>query len=64
MIVNRIVVLLLGVGAMLMVMDREVKVYKYVLDYGWAILGAAFGPQMILALTWRRASYAGCSQGC
>lgn len=63
MLVNRAVVLLLGVGAALMVMDQEVKVYDYVLTYGWAILGAAFGPQMILLLLWKRASYAGCVLG-
>ena len=34
-----------------------------VLTYGWAILGAAFGPQLILLLLWRRASYAGCLAG-
>lgn len=63
MVVNRVVVLLLGVGAVLLVIDQEVKVYDYVLTYGWAILGAAFGPQMILLLLWRRASYAGCVLG-
>ncbi|MCH7925489.1 MAG: hypothetical protein IIC51_08145, partial [Planctomycetes bacterium] len=59
----RIVVIALGVGAVLLVINKEVKVYDYVLSYGWAILGAAFGPQMILALLWRRASYAGCLAG-
>ena len=63
MFVNRAVVLVLGVGAILLVIDKEVRVYTYVLDYGWAILGASFGPQMILALLWRRASYAGCLAG-
>lgn len=63
MLVNRLVVLLLGIGAMLLVIDQDVKVYDYVLTYGWAILGAAFGPQMILALMWKRASYAGCLAG-
>ncbi len=63
MVVNRAVVLVLGVGAALMVMNQEVKVYTYVLTYGWAILGAAFGPQMILLLFWKRASYAGCLLG-
>ncbi|MGD2108563.1 MAG: sodium/proline symporter, partial [Phycisphaerae bacterium] len=63
MIVNRLVVLALGVAATLMVIDQKVKVYEYVLTYGWAILGASFGPQMILALLWKRASYAGCICG-
>ncbi len=63
MLVNRLTVLALGVGAVLLVIDKEVKVYSYVLTYGWAILGAAFGPQLILMLLWRRASYAGCFAG-
>ncbi len=63
LLVNRITVLVLGVAAVLMVIDREVRVYEYVLTYGWAILGAAFGPQVILLLLWKRASYAGCLVG-
>lgn len=63
LMLNRIVVFGLGAFAILLVIDAEVEVYKYVLTYGWAILGAAFGPQMILALLWRRASYAGCVAG-
>ena len=61
--VNRMTVLILGVAAVLMVYDRQVRVYQYVLTYGWAILGAAFGPQVILVLFWKRASYAGCFSG-
>jgi len=63
MVVNRLVVFALGVTAVLLVIDQDVQVYKYVLTYGWAILGASFGPQLILALLWRRASYAGCLSG-
>jgi sodium/proline symporter len=63
MLVNRLVVFGLGVGAVLLVIDESVNVYEYVLTYGWAILGASFGPQMILILLWRRASYAGCLAG-
>ncbi len=62
-LVNRITVLALGVAAVFMVYDKEVRVYEYVLTYGWAILGAAFGPQVILLLFWKRASYAGCFAG-
>jgi len=50
-------------GSVLLVIDKEVKVYEYVLKYGWAMLGAAFGPQVILAVLWKRASYAGCLFG-
>jgi len=61
--VNRLAVVALGIGAMLLVIDQQVNVYQYVLTYGWAVLGAAFGPQLILVLLWRRASYAGCLAG-
>ncbi len=61
--VNRLFVLGLGIVAVLMVLDNRVQVYKYVLTYGWAILGASFGPQVILLLLWKRASYSGCVVG-
>jgi sodium/proline symporter len=63
MLVNRIVVFGLGVGAVVLVFQKKVEVYDYVLTHGWAMLGASFGPQVILALLWRRASYAGCFAG-
>ena len=63
LLINRLVMVGLGVGAVLLVINQRIEVYKYVLDYGWAILGASFGPQLILLLTWRRASYAGCVAG-
>ncbi len=52
MLVNRITVFLLGAGAIGLVINKDVSVYKYVLTYGWAVLGAAFGPQLILMLFW------------
>ncbi|MFQ5423675.1 MAG: sodium/proline symporter [Phycisphaerae bacterium] len=63
LMINRLVVLGIGLGAMVLVMDEDVNVYNYVLSYGWAIMGAAFGPQVILILLWKRASYAGCLAG-
>ena len=64
MVINRLVIVALGAGAAVMVViDQEIKVYSYVLSYGWAVLGASFGPQLILLLTWKRASYAGCVAG-
>ncbi len=63
LLINRVVMVGLGVGAVLLVIDERIEIYKYVLDYGWAILGASFGPQLILLLTWKRASYAGCVAG-
>ena len=63
MLVNRLVVLGLGIGAVLLVIWGSKDIYEFVLDYGWAILGASFGPQLILVLLWKRASYAGCIAG-
>lgn len=62
-VLNKATVLLLGLLAVLLVIDRDVRVYQYVLRYGWAILGASFGPQLIIALLWDRASRAGCLAG-
>jgi len=61
--INRATVLVLGVGAALLVVDQDVRIYTFVLTYGWALLGAAFGPQLILLALWRRATYAGCLGG-
>ncbi|MCG8408392.1 MAG: sodium/proline symporter [Phycisphaerales bacterium] len=63
LLINRAVVLVLGIGAILLVIDEKVSVYDYVLNYAWAMLGASFGPQLILLLLWNRASYAGCISG-
>ncbi len=63
MFVNRLVVLALGLGATALAIKNPLNVYDYVLTYGWAIMGAAFGPQLILTLMWKRASYAGCLTG-
>lgn len=64
-LINRAMVLVLGLIAMLLVIDpdQKIKVFEYVLTYGWAVLGAAFGPQIILLVLWRRASYVGCVLG-
>jgi len=60
---NRSAVFALGVGAGALVIDQDVKIYTYVLTYGWAILGASFGPQVALALLWRGSTHAGCVAG-
>ena len=62
-LVNQLVVVILGASAVLMVINQKVQVYQYVLKYGWAMLGASFGPQVILATMWKRASRAGCFAG-
>ena len=63
LLINRLVVLGLGLIAVGLVIDKDIQVYRYVLTYGWAILGASFGPQIVLLLLWKRASYAGCVAG-
>ena len=63
LLINRLTVLILGIAAVLMVINKDIRVYDYVLTYGWAVLGASFGPQVILALFWKRASGAGCFLG-
>ena len=61
--INRLTVLVLGIAAVLIVLDPGVQVFTFVLDYGWAVLGASFGPQVLLALFWKRASRAGAIAG-
>ncbi|MEZ5525614.1 MAG: sodium/proline symporter [Pseudomonadales bacterium] len=51
--INRLAVLLVGVVATLIAMGEVRVVFDFVL-YAWAGLGAAFGPAMILKLTWKR----------
>ena len=61
--INRLTVLVLGIAAMLLVLDPGIQVFTFVLSYGWAVLGAAFGPQVLLALFWKRASRVGAIGG-
>jgi sodium/proline symporter len=62
-LVHRVCVLGVGFVAVLLVIDEQVQIYTYVLTYGWAILGAGFGPQILLALFWRGATGWGCVAG-
>lgn len=61
--IHRLCVLGVGAIAVLLVIDEKVQIYSFVLTYGWAILGAGFGPQIFLALFWPSASGAGCVAG-
>ena len=63
MLVNRLTVLVLGIGAIGLVLDPDLQVFSFVLTYGWAILGAGFGPQILLALYWQGATRAGAIAG-
>ncbi len=62
-LINRLTVFVLGLGAIGLVIDPDIKVFSFVLTYGWAVLGAAFGPQMLLALFWKRATRGGAIAG-
>jgi len=61
-LIGRICVLLVGVTAALMAGDPNAKVLGLVSN-AWAGFGAAFGPMIILALTWRKMSGAGALAG-
>jgi len=63
MLLNRITVLALGLGAALSVIREDVNIFEYVLNYGWAMLGASFAPQVALLVLWPRATYAGSLAG-
>ena len=54
MIVDRIAVVGLGLVALLIAVGEVRSVFTFVLDYGWAGLGAGFGPALIMSLFWRR----------
>ncbi|MCH2138121.1 MAG: hypothetical protein MK074_03620 [Phycisphaerales bacterium] len=61
--VHRLSVVGVAIVAVGLVIDEHVEVYTYVLTYGWAILGAGFGPQVLLAVFWKRATGWGCVAG-
>lgn len=52
LIINRVAVLLIGVTGTAIAMGEVRAVFDFVL-YAWAGLGAAFGPALILTLTWQ-----------
>jgi SSS family solute:Na+ symporter len=53
-ILDRTAVLLVGTVATSIAATEARSVFSFVLDYGWAGLGAGFGPALILLLFWRR----------
>ena len=60
---SRICVLVLGVIAGMMALPGKKEIYSFVLDYGWAFMGAAFGPVIILSLLWSGITRWGASAG-
>lgn len=63
MLINRLTIFGLGLGGMALVIGGQVEIFDYVLKFAWAILGASFGPQVLLALLWRRSTWAGAVAG-
>lgn len=61
-LVGRISVLLVGVVAAIIAWDPTSKILDLV-SHAWAGFGAAFGPLIVLALTWRRMTGAGAVAG-
>lgn len=61
-LVGRLSVLLVGIVAVVIAWDPGSKVLGLV-SHAWAGFGAAFGPLIILALTWRRMTGAGAVAG-
>ena len=54
MILDRMAVLLMGAAATVIAMAEVRTVFTFVLDYGWAGLGAGFGPALLFCLFWKR----------
>src|SRR3546814_9222339 len=60
--VGRICVILVGLLAAILARDPNSEVLSLV-SHAWAGFGAAFGPLVVLSLTWRRMSGAGAVAG-
>src|SRR5699024_4359529 len=60
--IGRISVILVGVVAAIIARDPESKVLALV-SHAWAGFGAAFGPMIVLSLTWKRMSGTGAVAG-
>ena len=56
MILDRFAVLLVGIVATAIALSDVRSIFDFVLAYGWAGLGAGFGPALILTLFWKRAT--------
>ena len=54
LLVNRLCILLIVAAAALLALGGQKRLFDYILSNAWAILGAAFGPIVVLGLLWRR----------
>jgi sodium/proline symporter len=55
-VLDRLAVVFIGAVATSIAAAEVRSVFSFVLDYGWAGLGAGFGPALILSLFWKRTS--------
>lgn len=53
-VLDRSAVVVLGLVALCIAIGEVRSVFSFVLDYGWAGLGAGFGPATIFLLCWKR----------
>lgn len=54
MFVDRAAVIIVGAIATAIALAKVRSVFSFVVDYGWAGLGAGFGPVLIMSLLWKR----------
>ena len=59
---DRWVLLVLGICAVFFALTKNRVIFHLVL-YAWGVMGAAFGPVVILGLLWKRANKAGALAG-
>lgn len=59
---DRLMLIALGLISVLFALTENRVIFTFVL-YAWGVLGAAFGPLMILALLWKRTNKAGAIAG-
>lgn len=60
--IDRLVLVVLAMISVFFALTENRVIFEFVL-YAWAVLGAAFGPIVILGLLWRRATRAGALAG-
>jgi len=63
LVAGRVVVIVIAVAAFLIASSPSCKGLMALVSCAWAAFGSAFGPVMLLALFWRRLTYAGALAG-
>lgn len=60
--VSRFAVLAIALAAIVMAIDRDSSVFRIV-QSAWGLLGAAFGPTVLICLYWKRMTFRGAAAG-